>query len=279
MTKKTDFNTAVASRFNEWAERIPKLAGTGDADWLWASQDLCDVAVGKKHFQDISKRFNNILWWSKTDLSCLLDIGCGTGIIGFNIKQLNSSVKTVHGIDIADKAIEIARKKHPNGVFSVQCATRLTYPDDMFSAVVSYGAFMYMSFEEANKALCEALRVTAPGGVIIVSGLNDFNKFDPEDELYPSVSEREHSDAVWGYIYKREKWESVLGRMDQVGRVRFVEDSTLFGRGHEFFDKQFTLIIHKRTVKSNHFNSCKFIAFAIVIVLLAAVLGQYKLTK
>lgn len=100
----------------------------------------------------------------------VLDAGCG------------SSTKTVHlarhgypvvAIDISEKILDIARQtvterglqervKH-----EWQDLTALSYADDAFARVLCWGVLMHVP--EVEKAIAELVRVTRPGGTIVVS--------------------------------------------------------------------------------------------------------------
>jgi ubiquinone/menaquinone biosynthesis C-methylase UbiE len=102
----------------------------------------------------------------------VLDVGCGPGMMadycidrGFDF----------FGIDISSRMINecINRFGHINSThFSVGKLQKLEFPDSFFEVVLCMGALEYVSESELNKAIAEMTRVLKPGGLLIVSLLN-----------------------------------------------------------------------------------------------------------
>jgi len=94
----------------------------------------------------------------------LLDVGCGAG----GAAQIASRRGTwVSGLDASGTMIEIARKRVPDGDFSVGEIEELPYADHIFKAVVGFNAFQYAGDPVA--ALREAKRVTSSGGQVVMA--------------------------------------------------------------------------------------------------------------
>ena len=103
----------------------------------------------------------------------VLDAGCGSGT---KTAHLVSRGFEVTAIDLSTPMLAEAesalRASHPNARVQFQQAdlTALPFPDGHFRAVVCWGVLMHIPSVEA--ALCELCRVTAPGGVLVVSENN-----------------------------------------------------------------------------------------------------------
>jgi methionine biosynthesis protein MetW len=94
----------------------------------------------------------------------VLDIGCGTGVLLFQLKE---RFDEIYGIDISREAVMVARK---NGVqasvvdFNLQ---PLPYQDEFFDIVTILSTLQY--FIDPEKTLSECNRVLAPKGRLMLS--------------------------------------------------------------------------------------------------------------
>ncbi len=95
----------------------------------------------------------------------ILDIGCGTGLLG---RELNSyGFKNIQGLDISQKSLDILRDQ---GIYNTlhleELGKTLSFADHQFDALVSTGVFTrnqvpLESFEEL-------IRILKPGGIFAV---------------------------------------------------------------------------------------------------------------
>ncbi|QUY63422.1 bifunctional demethylmenaquinone methyltransferase/2-methoxy-6-polyprenyl-1,4-benzoquinol methylase UbiE [Gulosibacter molinativorax] len=96
----------------------------------------------------------------------VLDVACGTGTVS---RILADHGSTVTGLDFSQGMINQAIERHgdqPNITFQQGDATDLPFEDDTFDVTtVSFGI---RNVQEPKKALAEMLRVTKPGGKILV---------------------------------------------------------------------------------------------------------------
>jgi len=103
----------------------------------------------------------------------VLDAGCGSGT---KTAHLVSRGFEVTAVDLSTlmlaEAESALRVSHPNAPVRFQQAdlTALPFPDGHFPAVVCWGVLMHIPSVE--KALRELCRVTAPGGVLVISENN-----------------------------------------------------------------------------------------------------------
>lgn len=86
----------------------------------------------------------------------LLDVACGHGRV---LKILSREIKNIdlHGIDINDNALKLAKKVSPKAHLSKGTVYNLPYPDQYFDVVVVVASFMH--FEKPEEALREMVRV------------------------------------------------------------------------------------------------------------------------
>lgn len=108
----------------------------------------------------------------------VLDVGCGTGE---TIRLLESSVPSVHGLDLSAPQLETAAGKADleDVSFVRGDVDRLPYADGTFDVVVTVGSILY--WDDPPEALGEIRRVTKPGGKVLVMGFNrrSFSPWNP----------------------------------------------------------------------------------------------------
>jgi ubiquinone/menaquinone biosynthesis C-methylase UbiE len=102
----------------------------------------------------------------------LLDAGCGTGVFTTDFIAAGA---TVVGLDISRPMLHWAVKKTSPGALSpVQGdMRRLPFADGIFDKTVSITALEFV--EDAAAAISELLRVTRPGGYVLVATLNSLS--------------------------------------------------------------------------------------------------------
>lgn len=103
----------------------------------------------------------------------LLDIACGPGLLTLEAAEILGREGRAIGIDIADKMIEVARRKAAqqrltNVEFQRMDAEQLEFDDETFDAVTAGLAVFH--FPDPERALAEMHRVLKPGGRIALSG-------------------------------------------------------------------------------------------------------------
>ena len=86
----------------------------------------------------------------------ILEIGCGTGI------DLRLFVEPfqVHGIDLNEHALDIAKEKLPNGNFQNGDITKLPFEDSSIDFVFTHGLMNYLDDDILEKGIAEMFRVS-----------------------------------------------------------------------------------------------------------------------
>jgi len=101
----------------------------------------------------------------------VLDAGCrlGYNAYAFILKQC----RLVKGIDLSEKCIEAAKKKfikYENMQFFIGDIRNVNQlKNSQFDIVFCFGVIIYLNYREMKKALEEFIRVTKPGGIILVT--------------------------------------------------------------------------------------------------------------
>jgi ubiquinone/menaquinone biosynthesis C-methylase UbiE len=97
----------------------------------------------------------------------VLDVACGTGVLGREAEARVGSTGFVAGIDPDHGMLAVAEELAPGGEWRQGTAESIPYPDGAFDAVVSQFGLMF--FTDRYQALREMLRVLAHGGTLGVA--------------------------------------------------------------------------------------------------------------
>ncbi len=105
----------------------------------------------------------------------ILDVGCGTGVIGSALWE--EGVRDIHGLDISPEMLaEAAARTASDGeavyrsLVEADLTQALNVPSDRFGAIVSSGTFTHGHV--GPEALNELIRIVRPGGVLCL-GVNE----------------------------------------------------------------------------------------------------------
>jgi dTDP-4-amino-4,6-dideoxygalactose transaminase/ubiquinone/menaquinone biosynthesis C-methylase UbiE len=123
----------------------------------------------------------------------ILDIGCGTGLLG---RELNSyGFKNLQGLDISQNSLDILKQQGIYKALHLEAlGNALSSPDNTFDALVSTGVFTrnqvpLESFEEL-------IRILKPGGIFaVVLRVED-------DDLYRKPIRQYCAIKIWQEIFK-----------------------------------------------------------------------------
>ncbi len=142
-----DFQSRVKEEFARQAERLSVAPAFTDADVL----EKIRAAVAPKATMRV------------------LDLGCGPGIVA---AALAASAREVVALDLTPEMLEKVRQRcRDAGLHNVRCqlgtAEELPFDDGSFDGVVSRLTFHH--FPDTSRVLGEMVRVTQPGGRIVVA--------------------------------------------------------------------------------------------------------------
>lgn len=116
--------------------------------------------------------------FSETRNKSVLEIGCGNGADGTLFAQ-EGALYT--GVDLTAAAVDSARKHFQllglDGTFQIENAEHLSFPDESFDFVYSYGVLHHSA--DPSKAFSEVYRVLKPNGkaVLMVYHKHSFNYY------------------------------------------------------------------------------------------------------
>jgi len=101
--------------------------------------------------------------------AALLDVGCGRGWWLRRLRDAGAHPTTLHGVDILPERVAAAAEALSGADLRVADARALPYGDASFGAVTLLTTLSSLRDRDSvARALSEARRVTAPGGVIAV---------------------------------------------------------------------------------------------------------------
>ncbi|QIK73956.1 class I SAM-dependent methyltransferase [Propioniciclava coleopterorum] len=95
----------------------------------------------------------------------VLDAGCGTGRM---FPTLAAAGLAVTGLDASAGMLDRARRDHPDVPLVRGSLTDLPFPDASFAGVFAWYSTIHLPDADLPGALAELVRVTAPGGAILL---------------------------------------------------------------------------------------------------------------
>jgi len=104
--------------------------------------------------------------------AALLDVGCGTGTTD---RHLVGEVRTLHGVDISEGMLAMARQNVPGAHFLSYDGTTLPFDRATFDVVVAICALHHVPPAEREHFVAELTRVTRPGGLVAIFEHNPTN--------------------------------------------------------------------------------------------------------
>jgi len=100
---------------------------------------------------------------------CVLDVGSGPGHQVFEMASVVGSAGRVEGIDPADSAVEIARRRCSemgNVNFQMGEVSKIPFADSTFDAAMSSQVFEYL--DDVPRGLAEISRILKSGGRVLI---------------------------------------------------------------------------------------------------------------
>jgi len=152
-----------------------------DSAEKWIDMWYCDPETGKqnKHEKDF-KRLFDLMPLRPGD--CVLDAGCGTGVLVPFIREAIGDQGTLYELDFAENMIDINRSLHKleNIRFLISDVEHAPLENASCDIAVCFSCFPH--FQDKPEAVRMLGRILKPGGVLIVShfdsseGINSHHK-------------------------------------------------------------------------------------------------------
>ena len=86
----------------------------------------------------------------------VLEIGCGTGI---DLRRFDDSFE-IHGVDLNEHALELAKKNVPNGKFYKENITKLPFDDASIDFIFTHKLLNYLNDDTLTAGIAEMFRVS-----------------------------------------------------------------------------------------------------------------------
>ena len=104
-----------------------------------------------------NEEFTKFLTDLARSLHCtsVLEIGCGTGI---DLRRFDDSFE-IHGVDLNEHALELAKKNVPNGKFYKENITKLPFDDASIDFIFTHKLLNYLDDETLDSGVNEMFRV------------------------------------------------------------------------------------------------------------------------
>ncbi|MBS0204206.1 MAG: class I SAM-dependent methyltransferase [Planctomycetes bacterium] len=102
----------------------------------------------------------------------VLDVGCGIGLME---QELQGDFDQLVGVDVASKALELARATVPNTDFVHYDGQRLPFADEDFDVAFAACVFHHVPPEHRQSLIQEMARVVARDGLVVIFEHNPLN--------------------------------------------------------------------------------------------------------
>jgi cyclopropane fatty-acyl-phospholipid synthase-like methyltransferase len=160
--------------------------------------------VAAEHYNQTRSQFSNDIYLEKlhsllAPRSRLLDIGCGAGkpIDSFFIERGHK----VHGVDLSEKMLELARKNVPKATYELKDMTELKFEDYQVDAVVSFYAIFHIPREKHFELMKKFYSFLPKGGLLLITmGSDDWvgseNDFHGAKMYWSQYDSKKNSELV-----------------------------------------------------------------------------------
>lgn len=137
-------------------------------------------------YDQMSDKFSNTRSFFWKDLAFIadyiksgnnvLDYGCGNGRL---LEILKNKRIDYTGVDISQKLIDLAKTKYPEhkeNFFKIASQDSLAFSDNFFNSIIAIAVFHHFPKDYTQKMAREFYRITKPGGFVVVTAWNLWQK-------------------------------------------------------------------------------------------------------
>jgi ubiquinone/menaquinone biosynthesis C-methylase UbiE len=221
-----------------------KILSTDNVKTKWQDYSISSLydPMGKRYedaYGHIPEQAQSLNWLiSKLPLgSKVLDIGCGTGKPAAD--ALASAGHDVHGIDISEGMLEVARKQVPLATFHRIDFRDFTAEPATYDAITSYFAFLVaMPQDQIRETIQKIYRWLKPGGLFVFGTVPADMEHVPaqwlgNDVLLTSMSEGQYEECLCkiGFTIVHQKTSVFVPKAVEAGLCKSEET----GEEHQLF--------------------------------------------
>jgi ubiquinone/menaquinone biosynthesis C-methylase UbiE len=156
-----------------------KLEMTAKPSYVYDPKSDCELArTAEREKKTKSQRAIALEDVKFEGISRILDVGCGTGVVGIDLLNLIPSAQSLIGLDLEPSILRVAKEKIPNereGNFVAGNVYDLPFIRSSFDLVGCQYVLQHLS--QPAKALSEMRRVSRPGGQVVIFEFDDRTGF------------------------------------------------------------------------------------------------------
>jgi predicted TPR repeat methyltransferase len=143
--------------------------------------------------------------------STILDVGCGTGLTGGELKRVG--FETIDGADISLPSLEqAARKGAYRSLVHANLLEPLPFADDTFDAAICVGVLSYITGHTLFRELC---RVVRDGGILLLSHRTDLIA----ERSFAELLARFEAEGFWSSVFHSANHPYLPGHADFGTRI------------------------------------------------------------
>ena len=128
----------------------------------WGENNKYDKDMIEWNYTGPKETVNIFKKYVKNKESLIFDAGCGTGLVGLELKKFE--YKNFHGADLSQKLLDIVPKNLYQRLFKVDLNQSIDIKDNFYDAVMCVGTFTFGHVKPP--ALEEFVRITKNNGYI-----------------------------------------------------------------------------------------------------------------
>ncbi|CAG8708423.1 13202_t:CDS:1 [Cetraspora pellucida] len=185
--------------------------------------DIEDSAIWEKYILDIVQGYVK-------EGSSIFEAGCGCGAV-LNPIQKNFKNITIGGVDGSERAIQhllqhvAINTKKENFLVGFIPDELLTIKSEQYDVTISHSVFQYMSKENALLSVDEMLRITKPGGVVIIGDICDEEYKEETEAIMKQHWGEDYQSKLPTYLYlPKSLWKRYENKCKVLVRNSLVEE-------------------------------------------------------
>lgn len=146
--------------------------------------------------------------------SKVLDVGCGSGELG---EYLNTLGHFISGVDLSEKAVELAREINPSGLWIVQDIQEpLPFEEESFDVIVASLSLHYFPWEKVAEITKGLRTLLKPDGLFLfrMNSISDDSSNQPSEVSRYFFSEEDIRKSLhtWNLLLLEEKLVTYYGK-------------------------------------------------------------------